>query len=383
MRMDLTLNVTLEGSLCDLPAFAGGTEETAETPKTHLKVATERGPTQVESPRRIERIREASREEAIASTRHFFATVNRQNGTTTELPAETTADVSGGNAPLNIPVVSSTPIETETTEGETRSPRTFLPNGSPSRPTATATCRLQTWVQHVSEGQINEPTREGEDSGGSNPSEPYVLVEGIPDELGHEWRVLHPFEIPEVRFPTDNTSPNQRRLAENDALVELIQTTEYLEDMPIWGQRDYRLYPPRYGDPFYRRRGRGRGRGRRDWMGERPFERETNGGSGSGFFHGNGRGAVREAHWTTSESEQRDRQEEDWSIPASIERRDDSPVRQGLQRTPLLHLSWMKDFLPIGVVLESPHARTSPQSVPIRETGQSINQPDNQTTQPG
>ena len=33
--------------------------------------------------------------------------------------------------------------------------------------------------------------------------------------------------------------------------------------------------------------------------------------------------------------------------------------------------------------LESPHARTSPQSVPIRERGQNINQPDNQTTQPG
>ena len=33
--------------------------------------------------------------------------------------------------------------------------------------------------------------------------------------------------------------------------------------------------------------------------------------------------------------------------------------------------------------LESPHARTSPQSVPIREIGQNINQPDNQTTQPG
>ena len=167
----------------------GGTEETAETPETHLKVATERCPTQVESPRRIERTREASREDAIASTRHFFATVNRQNGTTTELPAETTTDVSGVNAPLNIPIVSSTPIETENTEGETRSPRTFLPNGSPSRPTATATCRPQTWVQHVSEGQINEPTREGEDSGESNPSEPYVLAEGIPDELGHEWRV--------------------------------------------------------------------------------------------------------------------------------------------------------------------------------------------------
>ena len=143
MRMDLTLNVTPEGSLCDLPAAVGGTEETAETPKTQLKVATERGPTQVESPRRIERTREASREDAIASTRHFFATVNRQNETTTELPAETTTttDVSGGNAPMNIPVVSSAPIETETTDRETRSPRTFLPNGSPSGPTATATCR--------------------------------------------------------------------------------------------------------------------------------------------------------------------------------------------------------------------------------------------------
>ena len=33
--------------------------------------------------------------------------------------------------------------------------------------------------------------------------------------------------------------------------------------------------------------------------------------------------------------------------------------------------------------LDSPHARTSPQNVSVRETGQNINQPDNQTTQPG
>ena len=61
------------------------------------------------------------------------------------MPAEVAIDVSGGNALLmNIPVVSSTPIaETETTEAETRSPRTFLPNGSPSTPTATVTCRPQ------------------------------------------------------------------------------------------------------------------------------------------------------------------------------------------------------------------------------------------------
>ena len=48
--------------------------------------------------------------------------------------------------------------------------------------------------------------------------------------------------IPGVRFPTDNTPPNQRRLRENDALVELIQNTGYLEDTPTWGQRDYWLY---------------------------------------------------------------------------------------------------------------------------------------------
>ena len=211
MRMDSTLHVTPEGSLCDLPAVVGGNEETAETPETHLKVVTEGGPIEVESPRRIERTREASREDAIVSSRHFFATVSGQTRTTTnvsggnapymnipvvsstpiqtettELPAETTTDVSGVNAAhMNIPVVPSTPIETETTEGETRSPRTFLPNGSPSRPTATATCRPRPWVQHVSEGQNNEPTREGEDLGESDPSEPYV-AEGIPDELGHE-----------------------------------------------------------------------------------------------------------------------------------------------------------------------------------------------------
>ena len=189
MRRDSTLNVTPERSPGDLPATVGGVEEimegthpvskerpqvggpstnitsTEETPETHLKVAPEKGSTQVESPRRIQMTREASTEDAIALTRHFFATVNGQNRVTTELPAEITTDVSEGNAlHMNIPAVPATPIiETETTEVETRSPRTFLPNGSP-RPTATATCRLQTWVQHVSEGQINEPTREGEDS---------------------------------------------------------------------------------------------------------------------------------------------------------------------------------------------------------------------------
>ena len=104
-------------------------------------------------------------------------------------------------------------------------------------------------MQQITEGQINESRREGASSSESNTSAIETLLKEIPDELGHEWRVLHPFELPGVRFPMDSTPPNQRRLAENDALVELIQTTEYLDDVPTWGQRDYRLYPLQYGIP--------------------------------------------------------------------------------------------------------------------------------------
>ena len=99
-------------------------------------------------------------------------------------------------------------------------------------------------MQQLNEGQTTEPRREDASSSENNTSAVETLPEDIPDELGHEWRVLHPFELPGVRFPTDTMPPNQRRLAKNDALVELIQTTEYLDDVPTWGQRDYRLYPP-------------------------------------------------------------------------------------------------------------------------------------------
>ena len=128
-------------------------------------------------------------------------------------------------------------------------------------------------------------------------------------------------------------------MAESDALVELIQTTKYLEDTPTWGQRDYWLYSPRYGDPFYRGSGRGKGRGRREWLNERPFKRKK-----QRFwkrFHQNGRGNRRGFHsQAPSERDQRDRQEEEWSIPTSVGRRGgdvplSSPIEQeSPHRTP-------------------------------------------------
>ena len=84
-------------------------------------------------------------------------------------------------------------------------------------------------------------------------------------------------------------------------------------------------------------------------MNERPFDRDQNRGTGRSFLHGNGREVIKEIHRTTSESEQRDRQEEDWSIPVSVARRDDSLVRQELQRTPYC-IPQRIDSLLIGVV---------------------------------
>ena len=70
-----------------------------------------------------------------------------------------------------------------------------------------------------------------------------------PDE---RWKVFHPYDIPGVRRPTMTTPENIRRMAESEALVEFIQTMEYLNEFPSMGERrDFRRFPPGYGDPHY------------------------------------------------------------------------------------------------------------------------------------
>ena len=264
IRLDPSLKMTPEGSLVDLPAAVGNIAEDRERknqlpedgpqgtslettymeiPETHVKTVPES--TTREAPRIIQRTKEVSREEAIASTQQFFATVDRRNtNISTESPTVISAEIHERdvtevpNAPTS--TATTTPVVLDVEPIGTSSPRISLPEGSPSHPAVTATCRPRTWMHQIMEGQTNEPTREG-DSDESNSSDGNVTFEDIPDELGHEWRVLHPFELPGVRFPMDSTPPNQRRLAENDALVELIQTTKYLDDVPTWGQRDYQL----------------------------------------------------------------------------------------------------------------------------------------------
>ena len=252
MRTETTLNVTPEESLEGLSAAVGGTEnerasqqlpDNAEglvssvappiTIETRPKVISEQI-SQEDIPGRNEITRETSRKDALAATRCFFSTVPERRSAT-EVPVTTTMSVSQ----TDTPPVTSAPVETEHPVSETSPVTTFLPSGSPPRPIATATLRPRTLEQRLSEGQIEEQSRDDE-SEENEMLEPLV-IEGLPDELGPEWRILHPFEIPGVRFPTEDTPPNHRRLAENDTLVELIQTAEYLEDAPSWEQR--RFYP--------------------------------------------------------------------------------------------------------------------------------------------
>ena len=164
-------------------------------------------------------------------------------------------------------------------------------------------------------------------------------------------------------------------MAENDALVELIQTTEYLEDIPMWGQRDYWFYPPRYSNPFYR--WRGRGRGRREMMGERPPERDSTQGFGRGstqgsFRRGNGRGFYSQG---PLEKNERYNQAEDWSDPVSEGRRRDvapiySPATPNRQpRTPPTPAPsedrLFTDWSSLGS--GSPPVIPPPQSVPVEQ----------------
>ena len=109
----------------------------------------------------------------------------------------------------------------------------------------------------------------------------------------------------------------------------------------------------------------------------------SNGGIRRGNTHWNNRDVREEVHQTNTTRDQQDRQEEDWSVPTSIERREDVTVRQESHRAPPTPPPSEDQLFTDWSSLDSPRARTSPRNVSLREVEQNINQPDNQTTQPG
>ena len=116
------------------------------TPYTSVKAvprrdSNEQRTSQGDPPRRILRTREASQEDAWAPARHLFASVNGQNQVVmSELPEEVPTVATEGTTAITSTIPTTSAITT-ITETEAGSPRMFLPNGSPSRPTVTATCR--------------------------------------------------------------------------------------------------------------------------------------------------------------------------------------------------------------------------------------------------
>ena len=66
-----------------------------------------------------------------------------------------------------------------------------------------------------------------------------VAAGGLDPE--ERWKIYHPYDIPGVRRPTMDTPDNLRRLAESEALVESLQTMEYLTEFPtLEERRDFR-----------------------------------------------------------------------------------------------------------------------------------------------
>ena len=92
---------------------------------------------------------------------------------------------------------------------------------------------------------------------------------------------------------------------------------------------------------------------------ERPTER-SNGGMGRGFSHGNGREVRVEISQAHTMRDQQDRQEEEWSVPTSIERREEDIVKQESQRAPPTSPLSEDRLFTDWSSLDSAQARTSP-----------------------
>ena len=104
-----------------------------------------------------------------------------------------------------------------------------------------------------------------------------------------------------------------------------------------------------------------------------------NGGLGRGFSHGNGR-EVNQVHTVRT---QQDSQEDEWSIPSNVGRRENDRERCESPRAPLTPPPSDDRLFTDWSSINSPRGRTSPPDASVRDTVPNISQPDTQTVQPG
>ena len=80
--------------------------------------------------------------------------------------------------------------------------------------------------------------------------------------------------------------------------------------------------------------------------------------------------------------EQQNTQEDEWSVPASVERRENNILRRELQRAPPTSPCSDDRLFTDWSSLDSPQTRTSPRNVSVRDIEQDGNQPNDQTISP-
>ena len=149
-------------------------------------------------------------------------------------PTSTAIAVTTPNTTINIPrtdlMVSTSTVQSTHTITETRlsSPPTVSRVTGTTAPIGTATPISQDliWPGHPDiQGTSLFPQDDTATiaTGGLDPEE--------------RWKIHHPYDIPGVGRPMMETPDNLRRLAEYEALVESLQTMEYLTEFPTLEER--------------------------------------------------------------------------------------------------------------------------------------------------
>ena len=183
MRLEPTLNVTLEESLTGIPTVVrretreqaperetlGTSSETVymDIPSTQVKAISK----DTERPTTLCGTKEASQAEVLVSTRQFFATRDQRNINIPAGDQRTPTEIRGRDNVEVLEVLTTTVVTTTITTPTspnivdinlrgTDSPCISLPERTVPCPTVTATCRPRMWMQQLTEGQTAEPRRE-------------------------------------------------------------------------------------------------------------------------------------------------------------------------------------------------------------------------------
>ena len=204
--------------------------------------------------------REESRQDALETVRQMIGST----------PSSTVLPMSNNTSVAHEPCVN-TPnnVNTSVNEVGPRVTGSYLDSGMTDITTpiemATPIAPDLIWLGHPDLQRTNLFPRDDDpttiSAGGLDPEE--------------RWKIHHPYDILGVRRPTMDTPDNLRRLAESEALVESLQTMEYLTEFPTLEERQgFRHFRPRFGDPHYhpsRLKKHDDGRSRRRPDDERPL----------------------------------------------------------------------------------------------------------------